>query len=156
MSLFQLKSKQKLPITLEDAWDFFSSPANLKIITPDYMAFKVKTGGNRKMYPGQIISYTVKPAFNIPLTWITEILHVEEKKYFVDNQIQGPYKLWHHKHFFEEIENGIEMRDEVDYILPFGLIGDIVHSLYVKKRLEGIFEYRKTKLIELFGKINEE
>jgi ligand-binding SRPBCC domain-containing protein len=103
------------------------------------------------MYPGQIITYTVKPVLGIPLPWMTEITHVADKEYFVDEQRFGPYALWHHKHFFRKIEGGVECIDKVDYKLPLGFLGSIAHSLFVKKQLKGIFNYRHKKLEELFG-----
>ena len=102
MSLHSLKSTQKLPISLDKAWDFFSSPANLKVITPDYMSYKVTSeDAHLPMFPGMIISYIVRPVMNIPMEWVTEITHVKDHEYFVDEQRFGPYSLWHHKHFFK-------------------------------------------------------
>ena len=154
MGIQRISKKQFLPISIEEAWDFFSAPGNLKIITPDYMDFKILYGGESPIYPGQIIAYTVKPVLNLPMQWITEISEVEEGKYFIDNQISGPYKLWHHKHFFQPRGNGVEVIDIVDYILPFGILGGIAHYTFVKNKLEAIFNYRKEKLNELFGRRN--
>lgn len=99
-----------------------------------------------------IIAYKVRPVLNIPMTWVTEISHVNAPNYFVDEQRQGPYTLWHHKHFFKTIKNGTEVEDLVHYRLPLGFIGDLFHPLIVKPKLEGIFNYRYKKLEELFGK----
>lgn len=151
MKLQQIHSIQRLPISLEEAWDFFSNPKNLKVITPDYMGFHIRSGADRKVYAGQMISYTLKPVLGIPMEWVTEITHVDPGKLFVDNQVIGPYKIWHHKHFFKEIPGGVEMEDIVDYKLPLGFLGSIAHSLFVKRQLQGIFDYRRTKLLELFG-----
>ncbi len=154
MSLHSLKSIQKLPIDLDKAWDFFSSPANLKIITPDYMGFKVTSeGADVKMFPGMIISYIVRPVLHLPMEWVTEITHVREKEYFVDEQRFGPYSLWHHKHFFKPIEGGVEMTDIVHYKIPFGPVGDMADKIFVRKKLQEIFNYRTQKLTELFGKL---
>ena len=110
MGSYILKRVQRLPITLDAAWDFFSSPRNLKEITPAYMKFKVLSNSeSEKMFAGQIITYTVSPILGIPLFWMTEITHVKDKEYFVDEQRFGPYALWHHKHFFKEIPGGVEM-----------------------------------------------
>lgn len=156
MSIYTLNSTQKLPISLAKAWDFFSSPMNLKTITPDYMDFRVTTPDLApKIYPGMIISYTVKPVMGIPLEWVTEITYAQEGVYFVDEQRFGPYALWHHKHFFKEIKNGVEMTDIVHYKMPFGWLGQLAHWLFVKRQLQGIFEYRTLKLDELFGKYAE-
>lgn len=154
MSSYVLKRKQKLPITLEMAWDYFSSPDNLKEITPAYMGFEVLTNSDsEKMFAGQIITYTVRPILNIPLFWMTEITQVEPLKYFVDEQRFGPYSLWHHKHFFKEIPGGVEMIDYVDYKLPLGFLGNLAHWLFVRKQLESIFDYRIKILEARFGKL---
>ncbi|QNF35201.1 SRPBCC family protein [Adhaeribacter swui] len=153
MSHYVLKRVQKLPISLDLAWDYFSSPDNLAEITPSYMGFEVLSNSDSvKMYPGQIITYYVKPLLGIKLFWMTEITHVADKKYFVDEQRFGPYTLWHHTHFFKEIPGGVEMRDQVHYKLPFGPLGDLVHGLFVKKQLEGIFAYRNQVLEKKFGR----
>jgi ligand-binding SRPBCC domain-containing protein len=153
MKLYQLRRIQKLPISLEEAWAFFSSPANLKKITPPFMGFDIISGAGQTMFQGQIIQYTVKPVLGIPVSWVTEISHVVENKYFVDNQLFGPYALWHHKHFFKEIPGGIEMEDIVDYKLPFGIFGRIAHQLLVKQKLNEIFNYREKILKERFGSL---
>lgn len=115
------------------------------------MNFKTLSGADRPMYAGQIIQYIVTPAFNIKTKWVTEITHVVDKEYFVDEQRFGPYALWHHKHFIKEIDKGVEMEDIIDYKLPFGILGRMVHPILVKPKLEEIFSYREEKLIELFG-----
>ena len=151
MKVYTKKSIQKLPITIEQAWDFLSNPANLKTITPPYMGFEILSGADRPMYPGQIIQYIVTPIAGIKAKWITEITHVVDLKYFVDEQRFGPYTFWHHKHFIKPIEGGIEMEDIIDYKIPMGILGQIVHPFLVKPKLDEIFEYRRLKLIELFG-----
>lgn len=156
MKIYTLKSKQKLPISLEQAWDFFSDPMNLNTITPDDMGFKTLSGADRKMYPGQVIQYIVTPLLGIPMKWVTEITHVIDKEYFVDEQRFGPYALWHHKHFFKEIPGGVEMEDIVDYKLPMGVLGQLMHPVLVRPRLEQIFAYRTQKLVELFGEYKSE
>lgn len=151
MKIYTLHTKQNIPISLQEAWDFLSDPKNLKIITPDYMGFKTLSGDDRPMFAGQIIQYIVTPVLGIPTKWVTEITHVEPLKYFVDEQRFGPYDLWHHKHFIKEIPGGVEMEDIVDYKIPMGILGQLVHPFLVKPKLHEIFEYRKNKLIELFG-----
>jgi ligand-binding SRPBCC domain-containing protein len=150
-SVFRMETVQQIPISLDEAWDFFSSPSNLKVITPDYMGFEIIFGADRKMFPGQIIEYKVSPLLSVKTNWVTEISHVVDKEYFVDEQRFGPYSLWHHKHFFKEIEGGVEMIDIVDYKLPFGVLGRLIHPFLVKPKLTEIFNYRRKKLIELFG-----
>jgi len=151
MKIYTLHKKQKLPISVNDAWEFLSDPKNLKVITPDYMGFNILSGADRPMYSGQIIQYIVTPILGIKTKWVTEITHVLDKQYFVDEQRFGPYALWHHKHFIKEIEGGVEMEDIIDYKIPLGIIGQLAHPIIVKPKLEEIFEYRQKKLIELFG-----
>ncbi len=149
--VYRLEAKQNLPISLDQAWEFFSSPKNLATITPDNLGFKILSGADTDMYAGQIIQYTVTPLPFFKAKWVTEIKHVEYKEFFVDEQRFGPYALWHHKHFFREIEGGVEMIDIVDYLPPMGILGRMVEPIIVRPRLKEIFEYRKTKLVELFG-----
>ena len=155
MKIYTLHSKQNLPISLEEAWEFLSNPKNLKTITPPYMGFKTLSGDDRDMFAGQIIQYIVTPVLGIPMKWVTEITHVQDKKYFVDEQRFGPYALWHHKHFLKEIPGGVEMEDIVDYKVPMGILGQLVHPFLVAPKLKEIFDFRTKKLIELFGEFKE-
>nr|WP_299067562.1 SRPBCC family protein [uncultured Allomuricauda sp.] len=155
MKLYQLYSKQLLPISKQKAWEFLSSPKNLKVITPDHMGFHILSGADRPMFSGQIIQYIVKPFPFFSTKWVTEITHVVEGEYFVDEQRFGPYALWHHKHFLKETEKGVEMEDIIDLKLPFGILGQIAYPIIVKKQLRQIFKYREEKLVELFGKIDD-
>ncbi|MBS1653269.1 MAG: SRPBCC family protein [Bacteroidetes bacterium] len=153
MAVHSIKTVQKIPVSLNEAWQFFSSPANLQAITPKDMGFEIiSLHHGDKMYAGQIIEYKVRPLLGIPLYWMTEITHVEDKKYFVDEQRFGPYSLWHHQHHFKEIDGGVEMTDIVHYKLPLWFVGDIAHALFVRKKLNNIFTYRFNKIEELFGK----
>lgn len=151
--VYRLSSKQKFPISIDQAWDFLSNPKNLKIITPNYMSFDIISGDDKPMFAGQIIQYIVTPILGVKTNWVTEITQVVDKKYFVDEQRFGPYALWHHKHFIKEIEGGVEMEDIIDYKVPFGFIGRMVHPILVKPKLTEIFNYRTQKLIELFGSL---
>lgn len=153
MKIYTLHSKQHLPISKQQAWDFLSDPNNLKAITPKYMGFIIKSGADRPMFAGQIIQYIVTPLLGIKTKWVTEITQVEKGEYFVDQQLFGPYAMWHHKHFIKEIPGGVEMEDIIDYRVPLGWLGQLVHPILVKPRLDEIFKYRKMKLIELFGTI---
>jgi ligand-binding SRPBCC domain-containing protein len=137
---------------LDKAWEFLSNPKNLKVITPDYMSFNIVSNIDRPLYTGQIIQYIVTPLLGIKTQWVSEITHIEEKKYFVDEQMYGPYALWHHKHFVKEIPGGVELEDIIDYKVPLGWLGQLVHPFLVKPKLEEIFNYRQEKLLELFGK----
>lgn len=153
MKLYQLHATQTLPITRQAAWDFLSNPANLKTITPDSMGFTILSGDDQAMYPGQIIAYRVTPFSGYSTKWVTEITHVKEGAYFVDEQRFGPYTLWHHKHFIKELKDGVLMEDIIDYKIPLGFLGQLMHPLVVKKQLLKIFRYREQKLTELFGSI---
>ena len=151
MKLYRLETIQKLPISILEAWKFLSDPNNLKQITPNYMGFKIVKGAESSMYAGQIIEYVVTPLLGIPTTWVTEITHVKEPEYFVDEQRFGPYALWHHKHFIKPIKNGVEMVDLVDYKIPFGFLGRLAQPLVVYPKLKEIFEFRREALTKLFG-----
>ena len=138
---------------MDKAWDFFSNPANLQAITPENMGFKVISNHRgEKMYAGQIIEYKVSPLLQIPIYWMTEITQVNEKKYFIDEQRYGPYSLWHHQHHFKAIEGGVEMTDIIYYKNPLWFLGKIANSIFVKKKLKKIFDYRFQKVEEMFGK----
>ena len=150
--MFQLIRKQIVHTDLETCWEFFSNPANLKLITPEYMGFDVKTETPKEMYEGLIIAYKVSPLLNIPMEWVTEITHVRDKSFFVDEQRVGPYKLWHHEHHFKEVEGGVEMIDIVSYQPPFGILGKLVHPFIIRPKLEQIFAYRFEKVEDIFNK----
>lgn len=149
--VYTLHRIQKLPVSLSQLWDFMSDPKNLAVITPESMGFVTLSGDERKMFAGQIITYTITPLFGIKLHWVTEITHVREHEFFVDEQRFGPYTFWHHKHFFKEIDGGVEMEDIVHYKLPMGIVGKLVHPFLVKQKLDDTFNYRYKKLAELFG-----
>lgn len=151
--VYSLKTVQKIPISLEVAWDFFSKPSNLKEITPTNLGFQIVSKHHgEEMYAGQIIEYTVRPLLGIPLYWMTEITHVKDKQYFIDEQRFGPYRLWHHQHHFTAIEGGVEMTDIVHYKLPLWFLGDIANMILVKNELKGIFDFRVKAVEERFGK----
>jgi len=153
MAIYQLIKTQKLPSTITEIWDFISAPINLKEITPEHMGFIVTSNtGTEKMYPGMIITYKVSPLLGIKLNWMTEITHVRDYEYFVDEQRVGPYKLWHHQHKIEPIKGGILMTDIVTYEPPLGLLGSIANSLVIKKQLQLIFDYRTIALEKRFGR----
>ena len=149
---YQFKQEQKLHCTIEEAWDFATSPKNLKEITPKFMLFEITSDNeNDKIYPGMIISYKVAPIFNIKMNWVTEITQVCENKFFIDEQRLGPYKMWHHQHFFEDRKSFVVMKDIVTYIPPYGILGDLVNKFYLKKELQNIFEFRKLAMNRKFN-----
>lgn len=152
MAVHTLLAVQRIPVSLKEAWAFFSRPENLQRITPAYMGFSIlSTEHGDRAYAGQIIEYKVKPVAGIPLYWMTEITHVQDEKYFVDEQRFGPYKLWHHQHHFREIEGGVEMKDLVHYSIPLGFIGGMANSLFVRRQLQQIFQYRYEAVEKMFG-----
>lgn len=154
MGFYQLHATQKIPASLSEIWDFISSPANLKKITPAYMGFDITSKlTEEKMYPGMIISYQVKPLLGIRMTWVTEITHVKDNEYFVDEQRVGPYSLWHHEHKIQPIKGGVLMTDIVSYKPPLGILGSVVNKFIIEKQLRNIFNYRKTAIEKIFGKM---
>ena len=151
MKIHTVKYEQFVPVDLATAWEFFSSPKNLAKITPQHMGFQITNKYEvGKMYPGMLITYKVSPLLGIKLDWCTEITHVKDQVYFVDEQRFGPYAMWHHQHHFETVTGGVMMTDILDYSIPFGWLGSIENVLIVKNAVKEIFEFRKQKIAELF------
>jgi len=151
MRLHRFTATQFLPVDLETAWAFFSDPRNLQAMTPPWLNLVPTSEVPPEMHPGLIVTYRVKPALRIPVTWVTEITHVVDRQFFVDEQRSGPYRFWHHQHHFREVAGGTEARDVLHYALPLGLVGDVAGAALVKKRVAGIFEYRRQALERRFG-----
>ncbi len=151
MKLFRLDEKQCLPISINEAWDFFSNPNNLGEITPPSLKLKMTSEIPDKMYAGMIITYKISPLLGVPIYWITEITQVDEPYLFIDEQRLGPYRFWHHQHHFREIRKGVEMQDVVHYALYAGAIGGIMNTLIVRNKLQQIFSYRRRYLERRFG-----
>lgn len=150
--IYTLTTKQELNVSLEKAWDFFSSPENLEKITPKHMGFKITSEVDKKAYAGQIITYKVSVLPGIKTSWVTEITQVKDKQFFIDEQRFGPYKMWHHEHWFEELSNGKTlMKDKISYKIPFGFLGHIAQAIFIKKQLKGIFGHRFVILEKLFN-----
>jgi len=147
-----LKQSQTLPVDRKVLWEFISVPQNLNKITPPDMAFKIIGEPPEKTYAGLLLEYRVK----VPLlgwsTWLTEIKYVEEGVSFMDEQRVGPYKLWLHTHKLEDVDGGTRMTDDIRYLIPFGPIGLLANFLFVGRTLRRIFDYRRVKMEELFGK----
>jgi ligand-binding SRPBCC domain-containing protein len=151
--IYRFSTVQKMPVSLSEAWLFFSRPHNLSAITPKELDFRIiSLYHGEEMYPGQIIEYKVRPLLGIPVYWMTEITHVEKEKYFVDEQRFGPYALWHHQHHFKAIEGGVEMTDIIHYKVPMGILGDIANALFVNNSLKKIFRFRHKVVEQKFGK----
>ncbi|GJM16535.1 MAG: SRPBCC domain-containing protein [Thermodesulfobacteriota bacterium] len=151
MKIYSLERTIKLKMSMSESWDFFSNPNNLSLITPPSLNLNITSKLPDKMYTGMIITYTVAPMLNIPMTWVTEITHVEEPNFFIDEQRFGPYKFWHHQHRFKEIEGGVEAKDLVHYALPLDPLCRIANSLIVTKQLNEIFDFRSDYLENRFG-----
>jgi len=151
--MIRLFYQQTLPISLETAWDFFSTPANLNEITPPDMSFEITSELPEKMYEGLFITYKISPIPLMKFDWCTEITHVSPLSYFVDEQRSGPYNIWHHEHHFEEVSTGVLMTDLLHYDIGKGLLGKIAGSLFVHQKVSSIFEYRKKKLFTIFPTI---
>jgi ligand-binding SRPBCC domain-containing protein len=153
MKLHVLERTQEIPIALEEAWVFFSNPANLSLLTPPGLGFSMITPAPEKIYQGLILTYKVTPFLGLPIDWVTEITHVRDGEYFVDDQRIGPYRLWHHRHDFIKIDGGVEVRDTVHYALPMGPLGDLAHKLLVRRQLKVIFDFRSEYLTQRFGSV---
>ncbi|MFV9550667.1 SRPBCC family protein [Algibacter sp. PT7-4] len=150
MGIYQFKKTQEINKPIQDVWHFISNPCNLKLITPDYMGFNITSSYlPSNMYAGMIICYKVSPLLGIKMNWVTEITHVKEGKYFVDEQRVGPYKIWHHEHILQASKKGTIMTDIVSYKPPFGIIGSLTNPI-IKKKLKDIFDYRFKALAEIF------
>lgn len=150
--IYNLKTEHFIPVSIEEAWDFFSSAKNLARITPPEMDFKILSKlDDREIYEGMLIDYIVKPVFGIPLKWQTEIFKVNKPHSFTDKQLKGPYKIWEHTHSFISRENGTLMIDEIKYQIPFGIIGQLAHSIFLREKVKEIFRYREQALNKIFG-----
>lgn len=141
--------KQFIPRPMDEVWSFFSRPENLNAITPPDMSFEILSEiSNIDMYEGMIIQYKISPFLGIKMDWVTEITHVKDRQFFIDEQRFGPYALWHHQHHFKEVEGGIQMEDILHYKVPYGPIGTLADALFVDQKIESIFQYRKTAIEE--------
>jgi len=150
VKIYRIDRKQILPITRSECWKFFSDPKNLQKITPPDMDFEIKSNLPNEMYEGQIIVYRIKLLPGVKINWVTEITHVDDGNYFVDEQRFGPYKFWHHQHMFKEVENVMEVQDIVHYAIPLGFLGRLANSIFIGARLDKIFRYRKDYLGTFF------
>jgi len=149
--LYTLYAKQTVNKDIDILWDFFKDPENLNKLTPKDLHFEIKSGISEDLYEGQIISYKIKPFKLINLNWITEISHLKEKSYFIDNQMSGPYKLWHHEHHFKRNSDGTtKIIDKVKYKVPFYILGRFAHKMFIRRKLYNIFKFRQEKINSLF------
>lgn len=152
MKIYYYKTEQFLSTDINTAWNFFSSAKNLARITPPELDFNILTAlAEKDIYQGMLIEYTIRPLFGILLNWQTQILTIKKPEMFIDKQLKGPYKIWEHTHEFIQTEKGVLMKDSVKYLLPFGILGNIAHSLFVRRKIERIFNYRKQVLNKIFN-----
>lgn len=157
MGVSTLKYQQCIPVSIEEAWNFFSSPANLARITPPEMFFRITNGSaGKQIFEGMLVTYTLYPFMMLPVQWETEITRVNRPFLFEDRQKSGPYESWIHRHEFREIPGGVEMTDRIDYTMPFGMFGDLVNALIVSRRLDEVFAYRRRMTGEILGVMNPE
>ncbi len=149
--IHRLTRQQVVPAPLGEVWAYFATPKNLNEMTPPNMHFEIVHGGEVTMFQGQLIEYRVQFMPMLKSRWLTEIAHVENEAYFVDEQRIGPYRFWYHEHRFEAVTGGTRIHDQITYALPFGPLGDLVHAIWVGPRLHSVFDFRRDKIEELFG-----
>ncbi len=153
MKLNTIHRTLTLPISIHEAWAFFSNPRNLSLITPPSLGLEISSDIPDTIYPGIIITYRVRPVPGIPVTWVTEITHMRKPFLFVDEQRYGPYRFWHHKHLFSEADGGVEVEDLVHYALPFGPLGNVLNRFFIERKLDAIFDFRRRYLTMKFGSL---
>ena len=141
--MYKLYQEQLLDTSADQLWQFISHPGNLNKITPPELDFTIISEVPEKMYNGLLIEYDVKLPLLGKSKWITEIKHIIPGKEFVDEQRIGPYRFWYHYHKIEEMETGVKMIDQVNYVPPYGILGRIVNTLLIRSKLRDIFDYRK-------------
>ena len=150
--LYTLYAKQRVSKKVDVLWDFFRKPRNLNQLTPKDVDFKIISGKSDDFYEGKIISYKIKPFKLVALNWVTEISQIKEGSYFIDNQISGPYKMWHHEHHFKSNADGTtEIIDKVKYKVPFYILGRLMHKIFIRRKLLDIFIFRQKQINDLFN-----
>ncbi|MCS6902657.1 MAG: SRPBCC family protein [Candidatus Bipolaricaulota bacterium] len=148
--IYKLSRTQVVPADLDRVWEFFATPRNLNELTPPEMHFAILSGAQEPMYTGQLIEYRIRLVPGVVVSWLTEIVHVEPKRRFIDEQRFGPYQFWYHEHRFEPTQDGTRIEDHVTYALPLGIIGEMMHALWVRPRLEAIFDFRAHAIAKIF------
>ncbi|MCB1090685.1 MAG: SRPBCC family protein [Verrucomicrobiae bacterium] len=151
MKLHRFEQSQTLPLSLDEAWAFFSDPRNLDAMTPPELKFRTLSGDDEPMHAGQIIIHQIQIVPLIWTNWVTEIVEVAERAYFIDEQRSGPYRFWHHLHRFEAVPGGVRMLDRVHYALPFHPFSAPAQSWFVRPRIRDIFAFRRQFLENRFG-----
>jgi ligand-binding SRPBCC domain-containing protein len=151
MARHKLIQEQIIPANRQKVFDFFSRAENLEKLTPSFLEFRITTSGAIEMQVGTRIDYVIRLQ-GIPMKWRTRIDAFEPNQFFTDTQLKGPYRFWQHRHDFEDCADGTKMTDTVHYELPFGLLGSLVHQIYVRRQLQVIFAYRRTAVGDIFGR----
>lgn len=149
----QFQREQFIPGDPTRIWEFFATPRNLDVLTPPDLRFEIVSTLPARMYQGQLIDYRISFFPGIWVRWVTEIRHVREGQYFVDEQRQGPYKLWYHEHHFDAVDGGTRMTDRVTYDVGWGPVGWLAEKAWVKRKLSAIFDYRATQVAAHFPRI---
>ena len=150
MKIYSLKYKQIIKKDINEVFTFFSNPENLKKITPQKLDFKILTPKPIKMKEGQLIDYTIK-ILGKKIRWRTIITDYNPPKMFIDQQLLGPYSMWHHRHEFNIVDNGVEIIDKIDYVVPYGILGRIINFFFIKSDLDRIFHYRYEVIKKYFN-----
>lgn len=151
MKVQELRASQTVPIPCSQAWEFFSDPRNLAVITPDRMGFRLLSAPPPRIHAGLFLRYSVRVLPGYRTEWVSEITQSRAPEYFVDEQRVGPYRLWHHEHFLKPVPGGTLVEDVVHYALPFGLPGRLLAGAFVRGELETIFAFRARALRDRFG-----
>lgn len=144
-----LERTQFIPASPDRVWAYFSAPENLNALTPPDLQFEI-LGSPGRMFAGQLIAYRIRVAPGLRVNWLTEIRHVREGVFFVDEQRAGPYRFWYHEHHFTAVAGGVHMTDRVTYALRGGPVGTLIHTLWVQRTLRRIFDYRQAAVARLF------
>jgi ligand-binding SRPBCC domain-containing protein len=147
----KMHNKNILPISLDEAWEFFSTPKSLAVLTPAAYQFKIIGALENKMYVNQKITYQLK-MYGLPMNWVSEIVEYEEGKIFTDKMSKGPYKTWYHEHKFTKIDVGVLVEDIINYEVGFGFLGGFIDKVFVSKQLKSLFDYRNEILRVKFVK----
>ena len=156
MKTYNVRFEQFIDLPRDNVFRFFSKPQNLSLITPPRLKFNILTPTPLLMKEGQLIDYSLIIMYCIKLRWRTLITHYEKPYKFIDQQIKGPYSLWHHTHIFEEKNGGTLIKDEVTYSVPFGLIGRFINAIYIQYDVKSIFKYRHKILDQIFDHIKKQ
>lgn len=147
---YTLRRSTFVPADLDHVFGIFKDPHNLESFTPPWLSFGILSTSDEVVREGTRIRYRLSLA-GLPISWESRITEYEELSHFADEQLRGPYRRWYHRHTFRAVSGGVEMTDDVEYALPFGPLGRLVHWLIVRHQLRAIFDYRTKVMTEMFG-----